>query len=102
RRHTRFSRDWSSDVCSSDLIMDSPHIGGAGNTFGGAPVACAAAIETIKIIRQPRFLADVARKGRIIRETLEDWSEKHDLIGNVQIGRAAWRERGYDTAGWRA
>ena len=65
-------------------IMDSPHIGGAGNTFGGAPVACAAAIETIKIIRQPRFLADVARKGRIIRETLEDWSEKYDLIGNVR------------------
>src|SRR5690606_39968811 len=22
RRHTRFSRDWSSDVCSSDLIND--------------------------------------------------------------------------------
>src|SRR5690606_40377615 len=22
RRHTRFSRDWSSDVCSSDLIAD--------------------------------------------------------------------------------
>src|SRR5690606_18130039 len=22
RRHTRFSRDWSSDVCSSDLIME--------------------------------------------------------------------------------
>src|SRR5690606_40573137 len=23
RRHTRFSRDWSSDVCSSDLYWDS-------------------------------------------------------------------------------
>src|SRR5690606_40080027 len=23
RRHTRFSRDWSSDVCSSDLWLDS-------------------------------------------------------------------------------
>src|SRR5690606_40495681 len=23
RRHTRFSRDWSSDVCSSDLYCDS-------------------------------------------------------------------------------
>src|SRR5690606_40646443 len=23
RRHTRFSRDWSSDVCSSDLLIDS-------------------------------------------------------------------------------
>src|SRR5690606_40584554 len=22
RRHTRFSRDWSSDVCSSDLVAD--------------------------------------------------------------------------------
>src|SRR5690606_41046633 len=22
RRHTRFSRDWSSDVCSSDLVSD--------------------------------------------------------------------------------
>src|SRR5690606_40398543 len=22
RRHTRFSRDWSSDVCSSDLIVE--------------------------------------------------------------------------------
>src|SRR5690606_40673144 len=22
RRHTRFSRDWSSDVCSSDLVLE--------------------------------------------------------------------------------
>src|SRR5690606_6814628 len=25
RRHTRFSRDWSSDVCSSDLIVIGTH-----------------------------------------------------------------------------
>src|SRR5271165_7423331 len=25
RRHTRFSRDWSSDVCSSDLLRGSLH-----------------------------------------------------------------------------
>src|SRR5690606_40582917 len=25
RRHTRFSRDWSSDVCSSDLFPHEPH-----------------------------------------------------------------------------
>src|SRR5690606_40082954 len=23
-RHTRFSRDWSSDVCSSDLVIEKP------------------------------------------------------------------------------
>src|SRR5690606_39597199 len=25
RRHTRFSRDWSSDVCSSDLALEAVH-----------------------------------------------------------------------------
>src|SRR5690606_39863402 len=37
RRHTRFSRDWSSDVCSSDLA------GSAGTVFGGGPAAALAA-----------------------------------------------------------
>src|SRR5207302_7766780 len=27
RRHTRFSRDWSSDVCSSDLVLRDPRFG---------------------------------------------------------------------------
>src|SRR5690625_5740705 len=26
RRHTRWPRDWSSDVCSSDLIYDGPQV----------------------------------------------------------------------------
>src|SRR5690606_39820555 len=30
RRHTRFSRDWSSDVCSSDLLGETP-----GSAFWG-------------------------------------------------------------------
>src|SRR5690606_16364153 len=30
RRHTRFSRDWSSDVCSSDLIVNSSTLFGTG------------------------------------------------------------------------
>src|SRR6266511_3762001 len=36
RRHTRFSRDWSSDVCSSDLI-DVSSVSGA--TAGAVPRA---------------------------------------------------------------
>src|SRR5690606_31264253 len=28
RRHTRFSRDWSSDVCSSDLVVSVSHKAG--------------------------------------------------------------------------
>src|SRR5690606_41186456 len=36
RRHTRFSRDWSSDVCSSDLSAAGSGAAGPG---GGAPSA---------------------------------------------------------------
>src|SRR5690606_39500872 len=33
RRHTRFSRDWSSDVCSSDLVFaTAKHFPGHGDT----------------------------------------------------------------------
>src|SRR5690606_40705866 len=33
RRHTRFSRDWSSDVCSSDLMLLE-----AARTLGASPL----------------------------------------------------------------
>src|SRR5690606_40996043 len=33
RRHTRFSRDWSSDVCSSDLLEAGP-VGADARQFG--------------------------------------------------------------------
>src|SRR5690606_39917362 len=36
RRHTRFSRDWSSDVCSSDLAALSPDAAGQGASGPGA------------------------------------------------------------------
>ena len=34
-------------------ILDSAHLGGVGGTYGGSPVACAAAVAAIDIIRQP-------------------------------------------------
>src|SRR5690606_40657350 len=37
RRHTRFSRDWSSDVCSSDLGDEEPAVG-AGHPAGEGEV----------------------------------------------------------------
>src|SRR5690606_40357730 len=38
RRHTRFSRDWSSDVCSSDLKQDNVYIFVGGLIKGGGDV----------------------------------------------------------------
>src|SRR5690606_39537930 len=36
RRHTRFSRDWSSDVCSSDLVVGDSVYGGYNRAIAAA------------------------------------------------------------------
>jgi 4-aminobutyrate aminotransferase/(S)-3-amino-2-methylpropionate transaminase len=65
-------------------IMDSAHLGGVGSTYGGSPLACVAAIETLKIIRQPEFLAHANHLGKVLREVLEDWKRKYPIVGDVR------------------
>ena len=65
-------------------IMDSAHLGGVGSTYGGSPVACAAAIEALKMIRDPEFLRHANHLGRVMRETLEDWKARWPMIGDVR------------------
>jgi 4-aminobutyrate aminotransferase/(S)-3-amino-2-methylpropionate transaminase len=65
-------------------ILDAPHLGGVGGTYGGSPVACVAAIEAIKIIKSEEFLNRTNEVGEIIRKTLESWKEKYPLIGDVR------------------
>lgn len=65
-------------------IMDSPHIGGAGGTYGGAPLACVAAIESIKLINTPSFQARVNELGERMKARLLQWKEKYELVGDVR------------------
>ncbi|MBZ0320500.1 MAG: 4-aminobutyrate--2-oxoglutarate transaminase [Anaerolineae bacterium] len=65
-------------------IMDAPHLGGVGSTYGGNPLACVAAIEAVEIIRQPEFLARVSQIGSIMREVMCGWMDKVELIGDVR------------------
>jgi 4-aminobutyrate aminotransferase/(S)-3-amino-2-methylpropionate transaminase len=65
-------------------IMDAPHVGGVGGTYGGSPVACAAAIETVKLIRRPDFLAHARRIGDVMRGELERLREASPLVGDVR------------------
>ncbi|MBS1935882.1 MAG: aminotransferase class III-fold pyridoxal phosphate-dependent enzyme, partial [Bacteroidetes bacterium] len=65
-------------------IMDAPHLGGVGGTYGGSPVACVAAIEAIKILKSESFLERVNEVGEIIRTTLEKWKTKYKIIGDVR------------------
>jgi len=73
-----------SAVTGKAEIMDAPHLGGVGGTYGGSPVACVAAIEAIKILKSEAFLKRVNEVGEIIRTTLEEWKTKYDVIGDVR------------------
>ena len=65
-------------------IMDAAHVGGTGGTYGGAPLACVAAIEAVKMIRQPAFLAHARRLGEVMRRELGKMQAKSKLIGDVR------------------
>jgi 4-aminobutyrate aminotransferase/(S)-3-amino-2-methylpropionate transaminase len=65
-------------------IMDAPHVGGVGGTYGGSPVACVAAIEAIKLIRDPAFLAHAQRIGEVMRRELERMMANSALLGDVR------------------
>jgi 4-aminobutyrate aminotransferase/(S)-3-amino-2-methylpropionate transaminase len=73
-----------SSVTGKAEIMDAPHLGGVGGTYGGSPVACVAAIEAIKILKSEAFLKRVHEVGEIIRTTLEKWKTKYKIIGDVR------------------
>jgi len=65
-------------------VIDSVHLGGLGSTYGGNPVACAAAIESIKAIADPAFLAQSVRMGDRIQARLREMAERIPAIGEVR------------------
>ena len=73
-----------SAVTGSEEIMSSPQPGGMGGTYSGNPLACVAAIETIKTISNPEFLKRTVAIGDKIRQHLEQLATKYELIGDVR------------------
>ena len=63
-------------------LMDWPP-GAHASTFGGNPVACAAALETIRLL-ETKYVANAARMGEYILGILRDWPAKHRTVGNVR------------------
>ncbi|MGX6603148.1 4-aminobutyrate--2-oxoglutarate transaminase [Micromonosporaceae bacterium Da 78-11] len=69
-------------------IMDAVHPGGLGGTYGGNPVACAAALATIETLRELDLAAAARRIETIARPRLEALAAKHPSIGEIR-GRGA-------------
>lgn len=69
-------------------IMDSPLPGGLGGTYGGNPIACAAALASFRTIEQEGLVARAASLGERIVERLRGIQSTDSRIGEVR-GRGA-------------
>ncbi len=69
-------------------IMDSVHVGGLGGTYGGNPVACAAALGAIAEMREHDLNAAARRIGEVMLFRLHALAERSGRIGDIR-GRGA-------------
>ncbi|GAA1476017.1 4-aminobutyrate--2-oxoglutarate transaminase [Nocardioides aestuarii] len=69
-------------------LMDSVHTGGLGGTYGGNPVACAAALGAIEEMRTHDLAARAREVGAIIRQRLEGIRAVHPVVADIR-GRGA-------------
>jgi 4-aminobutyrate aminotransferase/(S)-3-amino-2-methylpropionate transaminase len=69
-------------------IMDSVHAGGLGGTYGGNPVACAAALGSIETMKTEDLCAKARHIESVFMERLERLRSKYDIVADVR-GRGA-------------
>ncbi|MDO3402075.1 4-aminobutyrate--2-oxoglutarate transaminase [Mycolicibacterium neoaurum] len=69
-------------------IMDAPHVSGLGGTYGGNPIACAAALATIETIETDGLVARAGAIERLMKDRLHRMQADDDRIGDVR-GRGA-------------
>jgi 4-aminobutyrate aminotransferase / (S)-3-amino-2-methylpropionate transaminase / 5-aminovalerate transaminase len=69
-------------------IMDAPHVGGLGGTYGGNPVACAAALGAIATIEEENLVGRARQIGETLLPALREMQSRHPVIGDVR-GRGA-------------
>ncbi|WP_059020136.1 4-aminobutyrate--2-oxoglutarate transaminase [Mycobacterium sp. M26] len=69
-------------------IMDAPHVSGLGGTYGGNPVACAAALATIETIELDGLLDRAKHIEKVMKDKLGRIQADDDRIGDVR-GRGA-------------
>lgn len=65
-------------------IMDSVHVGGLGGTFGGNPLAAAAALKVISAIDREGLLDRAERVGATLTAGLRGLQERHEVVGDVR------------------
>ncbi|HYL63347.1 MAG TPA: aspartate aminotransferase family protein [Candidatus Methylomirabilis sp.] len=71
-------------VLTSQAVADSVAPGLHGTTFGGGPLACATALEFLRIVEDENLLEDIRERGAELREGLAALASKFDFIRKIR------------------
>jgi len=64
-------------------IMEMPHVGGLGGTYGGNPIACRAALAVLDLLNT-KLLEKAAALGEKVRTRFLELQEEFEIIGDVR------------------
>ncbi len=65
-------------------VLEAAQVGGLGGTYGGNPLACAAALAVLDVMESEQIPALAARTGERIRLRFCQWAARHPCIGDVR------------------
>ncbi len=65
-------------------VMEAPHVGGLGGTYGGNPLACAAALAVLDAMDAERIPARAQRTGDRVKARFLEWAQQYPCIGDVR------------------
>jgi 4-aminobutyrate aminotransferase/(S)-3-amino-2-methylpropionate transaminase len=65
-------------------VLEAPHSGGLGGTYGGNPLGCAAALAVLDAMETERIPEQAARMGERIKSRFCQWASRHECIGDVR------------------
>lgn len=71
-------------IIARDSIMGKWVPGSHGNTFGGNPISCAAALTTLNLLEDEGYIENAAQVGGYIMDALEEMMPHHPSMGQVR------------------
>lgn len=74
-----------SGVVGRAEVMDAPVVGGLGGTYGGNPVACAAALAVLEVIEEEKLLDAANAQGAKLKAKLEALANRNDIVPMTAI-----------------
>jgi len=73
-----------SSVVGKKEMMDAPHVGGLGGTYGGNPICCQAALAVLDIFEEENLLQKAKVLGKKLRERFDTLQHQFEIIGDVR------------------